>query len=44
MENGAEAMQVYDGLRQLLRDELGIIPSPATQELHKRLLVGLPTG
>jgi SARP family transcriptional regulator, regulator of embCAB operon len=38
MGNDAEAMQVYDGLRQLLRDELGINPSPATQELHKRLL------
>lgn len=36
--NRAEALRVYDGLRQLLRDELGTAPSPATQELHKRLL------
>ena len=38
MGNGAEAMQVYDALRQLLRDELGMSPSPATRELHKELL------
>lgn len=37
--NGAEAMQVYDGLRRLLREKLGVGPSPATRELHKRLLL-----
>jgi DNA-binding SARP family transcriptional activator len=36
--NVAEAMHVYDDLRRLLREELAIAPSPATQELHKRLL------
>jgi DNA-binding SARP family transcriptional activator len=36
--NGAEAIKVYGDLRRLLRDELGISPSPTTQELHKRLL------
>jgi SARP family transcriptional regulator, regulator of embCAB operon len=38
MGNRAEAVRAYDELRQLLRDELGIGPSPATQELHKQLL------
>jgi DNA-binding SARP family transcriptional activator len=43
MDNRAEAVQVYDALRQLLRDELGISPSPATQDLHRRLLqAGVP--
>jgi DNA-binding SARP family transcriptional activator len=36
--NGAEAMQVYDELRTLLRDELGMSPSAPTQELHRRVL------
>jgi SARP family transcriptional regulator, regulator of embCAB operon len=36
--NCAEAIQVYEDLRRLLREELGISPSGATQELHKRLL------
>lgn len=45
MGNGAEAMLVYDGLRQLLRERLGISPSPSTQELHRRLLqMGTPAG
>ena len=34
----AEALQVYERLRALLRDELGAAPSPATQELHRQLL------
>jgi SARP family transcriptional regulator, regulator of embCAB operon len=38
MGNSAEAMHVYDGLRRLLRDELGMSPSAETQEVHKRLL------
>ena len=37
-ENVAEALLVYDRLRVLLRDELGAAPSPATQELYRRLL------
>jgi len=36
--NDAEALTVYDRLRTLLRSELGATPSPATQELHRRLL------
>ena len=36
--NSAEALLVYDALRTRLRDDLGINPSPATQELHRRLL------
>lgn len=36
--NVAEALVVYDRLRRLLRDELGIAPGPAAQELHRRLL------
>ncbi len=36
--NRAEALQVYERLRLLLRDELGAAPSPETQELHRRLL------
>jgi DNA-binding SARP family transcriptional activator len=36
--NAAEALLVYDGLRRLLRDELGTSPSATTQELHRRLL------
>jgi DNA-binding SARP family transcriptional activator len=36
--NRAEALNAYEKLRQLLRDELGTAPSAATQELHRRLL------
>ena len=36
--NVAEAMRVYDRLRVLLRDELGIAPSPAVQSVYRRLL------
>jgi len=36
--NQAEALQVYNQLRTLLREELGAGPSPATQELHRSLL------
>jgi SARP family transcriptional regulator, regulator of embCAB operon len=36
--NRAEALHVYERLRLLLREELGTTPSPATQELHRRLL------
>jgi DNA-binding SARP family transcriptional activator len=34
----AEALRVYEDLRQLLRDELGVSPSEALSELHGRLL------
>jgi DNA-binding SARP family transcriptional activator len=36
--NGAEALLVYDRLRVLLRDELGIAPSPGVQSVYRRLL------
>lgn len=36
--NNAEALLVYDRLRVLLRDELGIAPSPAVQRVYRRLL------
>lgn len=36
--NSGEALVVYERLRTVLRDELGAIPSPATQALHRRLL------
>jgi DNA-binding SARP family transcriptional activator len=36
--NLAEAMHVYDDLCCLLREELAIAPSPATQDVHRRLL------
>jgi DNA-binding SARP family transcriptional activator len=36
--NVAEAVRVYDDLRRLFRDELGIAPGASVQEVHKRLL------
>lgn len=36
--NVAEALRVYEGLRVLLREELGVAPGAAVQELHRRLL------
>lgn len=36
--NRAEALRLYDDLRRLLHDELGVAPSPKTQELHRQLL------
>jgi DNA-binding SARP family transcriptional activator len=36
--NVAEGLRVYDRLRLLLRDELGIAPSPAVQSVYRRLL------
>jgi DNA-binding SARP family transcriptional activator len=36
--NVAEALLAYDKLRLLLRDELGVAPSPALQSVHRRLL------
>jgi SARP family transcriptional regulator, regulator of embCAB operon len=37
--NVAEALRVYERLRVLLRDELGIAPSPTLQAIHRRLLL-----
>jgi DNA-binding SARP family transcriptional activator len=37
-DNVAEALRVYEELRQKLRDELGASPSAGTQELHRALL------
>jgi DNA-binding SARP family transcriptional activator len=36
----AEALRVYAGLRELLRDELGTAPSATAQRLHEQLLQG----
>ena len=36
--NIAAALQTFDTLSALLRDELGVSPSPPTQELHAELL------
>jgi DNA-binding SARP family transcriptional activator len=36
--NVAEALLAYERLRVLLRDELGVVPSPAVQSVHRRLL------
>ena len=36
--NTAEALLVYESLRLLLREELGVAPGAGTQELHRRLL------
>jgi len=37
-DNLAEALGVYGQLSECLRDQLGVSPSPATRELHQRLL------
>jgi pentatricopeptide repeat protein len=36
--NVGEAMRVYDRARTTLREELGLVPGPALQEAHARLL------
>jgi SARP family transcriptional regulator, regulator of embCAB operon len=36
--NVAEALRAYERLRVLLRDELGVAPSPSLQAVHRRLL------
>ena len=36
--NVAEALRAYERLRVLLREELGIAPSPSLQAVHRRLL------
>jgi SARP family transcriptional regulator, regulator of embCAB operon len=42
--NVAEALLAYDRLRVQLRDELGVAPSPALQDVHRRLLGGTATS
>jgi len=42
--NVAEALRVYDRLRIMLRDELGIPPSSAVQDIYRRLLGDTPTN
>ena len=37
-DNVAEALRAYDSLRVLLREELGVAPGKALQDLHGRLL------
>jgi len=37
-DNVAEAIHVYGGLCECLRDQLGVSPSPATRQLYERLL------
>lgn len=37
-QNRAEALRVYEQLRTLLREDLGTAPSPATQDLYRRVL------
>jgi DNA-binding SARP family transcriptional activator len=41
--NVAEALRAYDRLRIMLRDELGVAPSPAVQNVYRRLLGETPT-
>ena len=36
--NIAEALRVYEGLRGVLREELGAAPSPGVRRVHERLL------
>jgi SARP family transcriptional regulator, regulator of embCAB operon len=36
--NSAEALRVYDDLRELLREELGVTPGKQTQMLHREIL------
>ncbi len=38
--NVAEALRVYDDLRRLLRDDLGVTPASDIVELHGRLVAG----
>lgn len=37
--NVAEALRAYERLRVLLREELGVAPSPTLQAVHRRLLL-----
>ncbi len=42
--NVAEALRVYDRLRILFRTELGVAPSRAAQDVHRRLLDNAPAS
>jgi SARP family transcriptional regulator, regulator of embCAB operon len=42
--NLAEALRAYERLRVLLREELGIAPSPTLQAVHRRLLLQSADG
>jgi DNA-binding SARP family transcriptional activator len=42
--NVAEALLAYERLRVLLREELGIAPSPTVQAVHRRLLLQSADG
>jgi DNA-binding SARP family transcriptional activator len=42
--NLAEALRAYERLRILLREELGIAPSPTLQAVHRRLLLRSADG
>jgi SARP family transcriptional regulator, regulator of embCAB operon len=42
--NVAEALRAYERLRVLLREELGIAPSPPLQALYRRLLIQATDG
>jgi DNA-binding SARP family transcriptional activator/tetratricopeptide (TPR) repeat protein len=42
--NPAEALRVYEQLRQVLRDELGTNPAPEVQAIHRQLLAGEDAG
>ena len=42
--NVAEALRAYERLRVLLREELGIAPSPTVQAVHRRLLLQSADG
>ena len=37
-DNLAEALHIYGQLRERLRDQLGVSPSPATREIYERIL------
>jgi DNA-binding SARP family transcriptional activator len=41
--NVAEALRAYERLRIMLREELGVAPSAAVQQVYRRLLGELPT-
>jgi WD40 repeat protein/DNA-binding SARP family transcriptional activator len=41
--NGAAAVRAYERCRRLLADELGVDPSPETQQLQQELLRGVPS-
>jgi len=38
------ALEVYDRLTRVLRDDLGAVPGPASRALHAELLEAAPTG